>query len=161
MESLVAKGLVKAIGISNFTITKTEKLIETAKIVPAVNQGEIQVYTIHTDVTEHHQLNAILTSSKRSSKTIVPLKVCNFLKMSLSVHTVFVGIILEAYAPLGSPGRPRVNPGDPVVMEDPTLKQIAEKHGATVGQVSYSKIAFYYAISFFSRFAYHFCFILV
>ena len=39
MEGLVAKGSVKAIGISNFTITKTEKLLKTAKIVPAVNQG--------------------------------------------------------------------------------------------------------------------------
>ena len=40
MEGLVAKGLVKAIGISNFTITKTENLLKTAKIVPAVNQVE-------------------------------------------------------------------------------------------------------------------------
>ena len=39
MEQLVEKGLVKAIGISNFTITKTENLLKTAKIVPAVNQG--------------------------------------------------------------------------------------------------------------------------
>ena len=39
MESLVYKGLVKAIGLSNFTIAKTEKLLETAKIVPAVIQG--------------------------------------------------------------------------------------------------------------------------
>ena len=42
MEGLVAKGSVKAIGISNFTITKTEKLLKTAKIVPAVNQGNIK-----------------------------------------------------------------------------------------------------------------------
>ena len=34
------KGLTKAIGISNFTITKTENLLKTAKVVPAVNQGE-------------------------------------------------------------------------------------------------------------------------
>ena len=42
----MAKGLVKAIGVSNFTITKIEKLLETAKIVPAVNQGipAINVY---------------------------------------------------------------------------------------------------------------------
>ena len=44
MEELVSKGLVKAIGISNFTITKTEHLLETAKIVPAVNQVECNPY---------------------------------------------------------------------------------------------------------------------
>ena len=39
MESVYEKGLAKAIGISNFTITKTENLLNTAKVVPAVNQG--------------------------------------------------------------------------------------------------------------------------
>ncbi len=40
MEELVNKGLVMSIGISNFSITKTEQLLKTAKIVPAVNQVE-------------------------------------------------------------------------------------------------------------------------
>ena len=40
----MSKGLVKAIGISNFTITKTEHLLQTAKIVPAVNQVECNPY---------------------------------------------------------------------------------------------------------------------
>ena len=44
MEDLVSKGLVKAIGISNFSITKTERLLQTAKIVPAVNQVECHPY---------------------------------------------------------------------------------------------------------------------
>ena len=44
MEELVSKGLVKAIGISNFSITKTERLLQTAKIVPAVNQVEYHPY---------------------------------------------------------------------------------------------------------------------
>ena len=44
MEELVAQGLVRAIGISNFTITKTEYLLRTAKIVPAVNQVECHPY---------------------------------------------------------------------------------------------------------------------
>ena len=35
----MSKGLTKAIGISNFTITKTENLLKTAKTIPAVNQG--------------------------------------------------------------------------------------------------------------------------
>ena len=44
MEECVAKGLTRAIGISNFSITKTEKLLKTAKIVPAVNQVELHAY---------------------------------------------------------------------------------------------------------------------
>ena len=44
MEDLVSKGLVKAIGISNFSITKTENLLKTAKIMPAVNQVECNPY---------------------------------------------------------------------------------------------------------------------
>ena len=40
----------------------------------------------------------------------------------------------EAYAPLGSPE----NMGQKaLVMEDPVIKEIAEKHGATPGQVEY------------------------
>ena len=39
LEDLVSKGLTKAIGVSNFSITKLENLLKTATIVPAVNQG--------------------------------------------------------------------------------------------------------------------------
>lgn len=39
MEKLVDMGLCKAIGISNFTVKKTQDLLETAKILPACNQG--------------------------------------------------------------------------------------------------------------------------
>lgn len=34
MEKLVEKGLVKSIGISNFNIHRTEKLLKEAKIKP-------------------------------------------------------------------------------------------------------------------------------
>ncbi len=44
MEKLVETGLCKAIGISNFTITKIENLLKTAKIIPAVNQVECHPY---------------------------------------------------------------------------------------------------------------------
>ena len=50
---LVAKGLVKAIGISNFTITKTEQLLKTAKIVPAVNQVECHPYLQQQKLKEY------------------------------------------------------------------------------------------------------------
>jgi glycerol 2-dehydrogenase (NADP+) len=42
MEKLVATGKVRAIGVANFSTVNLEKLLETATIVPAVNQTEIQ-----------------------------------------------------------------------------------------------------------------------
>ena len=42
MEDLVRKGLCKAIGISNFSSIKVKNLLETAEIVPATNQGDVQ-----------------------------------------------------------------------------------------------------------------------
>ena len=53
MEELISKGLVKAIGISNFTITKTEHLLQTAKIVPAVNQVECHPYLQQPKLKEY------------------------------------------------------------------------------------------------------------
>ena len=44
MEELVAKGLTRAIGVSNFSITKIDNLLKTAKLVPAVTQVECHPY---------------------------------------------------------------------------------------------------------------------
>eukprot|EP00736_Rhodelphis_marinus_P007175 Rmarinus@m.7110 len=41
MEGLVKAGLVRAIGISNFSISKLTALLESVEIVPAVNQVEV------------------------------------------------------------------------------------------------------------------------
>ena len=49
----MGKGLVKAVGISNFTITKTERLLQTAKIVPAVNQVECHPYLQQQKLKEY------------------------------------------------------------------------------------------------------------
>lgn len=38
MEAIVKKGKVKSIGVSNFSISKIEHILETAEIIPAVNQ---------------------------------------------------------------------------------------------------------------------------
>ncbi|RJE22366.1 Aldo/keto reductase family [Aspergillus sclerotialis] len=42
MEKLLATGKVRAIGVANFSTVNLEKLLTTAKVVPAVNQTEIQ-----------------------------------------------------------------------------------------------------------------------
>ena len=44
MEKLVEEGLVKSIGISNFSVKKIEDLLQYAKIVPAVNQVELHPF---------------------------------------------------------------------------------------------------------------------
>ncbi|CAI6342401.1 unnamed protein product [Periconia digitata] len=41
MEKLLSTGLVKAIGVANFSTVNLEKLLQTAKVVPAVNQTEL------------------------------------------------------------------------------------------------------------------------
>lgn len=42
MEALLSSGKVKAIGVANFSTVNLEKLLSTARVVPAVNQTEIQ-----------------------------------------------------------------------------------------------------------------------
>lgn len=44
-------------------------------------------------------------------------------------------VMLTAYAPLGNPGRTWAKAGDPVLLEDPVVLDIAKKHVRTPAQV--------------------------
>lgn len=48
MEKLVDAGKARAIGVSNFGIRNLETLLESAKIVPAVNQIELHINCSYT-----------------------------------------------------------------------------------------------------------------
>ncbi|OBZ77030.1 Glycerol 2-dehydrogenase (NADP(+)) [Grifola frondosa] len=52
MEKIYESGRAKAIGVSNFSVKNLEKLLTTAKIVPAINQVEMHPYLIQQDLKD-------------------------------------------------------------------------------------------------------------
>ena len=46
-----------------------------------------------------------------------------------------LGIVVQAYSPLGNPSRPSKKDTEPVVMEDAVIQEIAAKHKASPAQV--------------------------
>ncbi|KAJ3564205.1 hypothetical protein NPX13_g7927 [Xylaria arbuscula] len=60
MEALVKTGRVRSIGVSNFNILKTEKLLATTEIIPAVNQVELHPYLPQNELLEFSRRHGIL-----------------------------------------------------------------------------------------------------
>ncbi|OCF45949.1 aldo-keto reductase [Kwoniella heveanensis CBS 569] len=63
MEAVLAKGKVKAIGISNAGIPILEHIAKTAKVQPAVNQVEIHPYNPQLDFVKYCQEHNILVEA--------------------------------------------------------------------------------------------------
>uniref|UniRef100_A0AAQ5ZSV9 alcohol dehydrogenase (NADP(+)) n=1 Tax=Amphiprion ocellaris TaxID=80972 RepID=A0AAQ5ZSV9_AMPOC len=109
MESLIDKGLVKAIGMSNFNARQTDDIISIARHKPVVNQ--VQLITVQ------------LVSSKLWNVILICLK-----QISLAV-------CVTAYSPLGSGDRPWASPDEPSLLEDPRLGAITQTYHKTPAQV--------------------------
>ncbi len=98
------QGLVKHVGVSNFSTMKLEELMEEASENPEMNQVELHPYLQQNELLEFCSKNKI--------------------------H-------VTAFSPLGSGDRPdgMKAKDEPSLLENPVIKKIAKKHGASAGQV--------------------------
>ncbi|KAI0663245.1 Aldo/keto reductase [Cubamyces menziesii] len=63
MEKFYESGKAKAIGVSNFSVKNLEKLLETAKVVPAVNQVEMHPYLAQPELKEYCDKKGIVLTA--------------------------------------------------------------------------------------------------
>ncbi|KAJ8707013.1 hypothetical protein PYW08_011147 [Mythimna loreyi] len=103
-ESVLSKGLVKSIGVSNFNVQQMDRLLKNCKVPPATNQIEINLNLGQKELVDFCQANKVLVT---------------------------------AYSPFGTmvPSRSAPNSPEPK-LNNPTMLEIAKKHGKTVTQVT-------------------------
>jgi diketogulonate reductase-like aldo/keto reductase len=63
LETLLASGKVRAIGVSNFMLDHLTTLLDRCKVVPAVNQIEVHPYFAQREVQEFAGAHGILTQA--------------------------------------------------------------------------------------------------
>jgi len=63
LETLLADGKVRAIGVSNFMVDHLATLLDQASVVPAVNQIEVHPYFQQRDLQALHTEHGILTQA--------------------------------------------------------------------------------------------------
>ncbi|MBL7253553.1 aldo/keto reductase [Actinoplanes sp. LDG1-01] len=63
LETLLADGKVRAIGVSNFMVEHLTELLDKATVVPAVNQIEVHPYFQQRDVQAYGERHGILTQA--------------------------------------------------------------------------------------------------
>ena len=63
LETLLADGLVRAIGVSNFMVDHLTRLLDTRDVVPAVNQIELHPYFTQPEVQHFDAEHGILTQA--------------------------------------------------------------------------------------------------
>ncbi|KAJ7132356.1 NADP-dependent oxidoreductase domain-containing protein [Mycena epipterygia] len=63
MEKIYSSGRARAIGVSNFSIKTLEQLFKTAKIVPAVNQVEMNPYLAQTELLDYCRKKGIVVTA--------------------------------------------------------------------------------------------------
>ena len=57
------------------------------------------------------------------------------IQAQLLAHCGERGVLVTAYSPLGSPDRPWAAPGEPLLLEDPRVLDIARRNGRSPAQI--------------------------
>lgn len=63
MEELVSKGLVKSLGVANFTTMMMHDLLAGSKIAPSVNQIEVHPYNSQQDLIDYCKYKGVQTTA--------------------------------------------------------------------------------------------------
>lgn len=63
LETLLADGKVRAIGVSNFLPVRLERLLAETDVVPAVNQIEVHPYTQQRELQDFNREHGIMTQA--------------------------------------------------------------------------------------------------
>ncbi|KAF6142948.1 hypothetical protein GIB67_003904 [Kingdonia uniflora] len=63
MEAQVESGLVRAIGVNNFSVRQIKELLQFANIIPAVNQVELHPFWRQDELVKFCQLKGIHVSA--------------------------------------------------------------------------------------------------
>ncbi|KAG5531804.1 hypothetical protein RHGRI_026428 [Rhododendron griersonianum] len=147
MEDLVTLGLVRAIGVSNFSVQQIKELLKFAKIVPAVNQG-FKVVT-----RNNHKPRGLVFTVQPPLVELHPfwrqdelVKFCQSKGIHVSAHTP-LGVPTSTPGPSDSgsggedePGTPRISFRRSRSVHGPMLKlsvvaEIADRHKKTPEQI--------------------------
>ena len=106
LETLLADGKVRAIGVSNFMPHHLERLLHETDVVPAINQVELHPFFAQHDVQRANAAHGIVTQAWS------PIGGVTF------------------YPRRGAPNKAAS------VMDDPTIREIAASHGKSPAQTT-------------------------
>ncbi|KAK0438469.1 NADP-dependent oxidoreductase domain-containing protein [Armillaria borealis] len=112
IEKIYASGRAKAIGVSNFSIKTLEELLQTATVVPAVNQIERHPYLTESALIAYHKKKGIATEAYSPGG-----------EHAIAFHPFFSS---DSSLHAGNKN---------AIREDPVINEIAAKHGVSPTQV--------------------------